>query len=133
MGHDTTGRVLGRCFAGRRDISGTLLRRGLVFVSADTSATFRKLEAVARKARKGFWGSKVERPSEFRAKRWAAAKSRAPDGCPIKGNVTSRGKVYVLPWSPSYGRIRIQRKRGERWFCSEREAIRAGWRLTSRS
>jgi endonuclease YncB( thermonuclease family) len=133
MGHDDSGRALGHCFAGRRDIGGTLIRRGFVFVSADHPRGYRKLEATARKARKGFWGSKVQRPSEYRAKRWAAAKRQAPDGCPIKGDVTSRGKVYVLPWSSNYRRIRIQMKRGERWFCSEREAIRAGWRLTSRS
>ncbi len=133
MGHDDSGRALGHCFAGRRDVGGTLIRRGVVFVSANHPRGYRKLEATARKARKGFWGSKVQRPSEYRAKRWAAAKRQAPDGCPIKGNVTSRGKVYVLPWSSNYRRIRIQMKRGERWFCTEREAIQAGWKLTSRS
>ena len=132
-GYDDNGRVLGQCIAGRRDVGRTLIRRGFVFVSKDHPDGYRKLEVAARKARKGFWGSKVQRPSEFRAKRWAAAKREAPDGCPIKGNVTARGKVYVLPWSPNYRRTRIQEKRGERWFCTEREAIQAGWRLTTQS
>jgi hypothetical protein len=34
----------------------------------------------------------------------------------------------VLPWSPDYDRGRIQKTRGERWFCSEREAEAAGFK-----
>jgi hypothetical protein len=48
--------------------------------------------------------------------------------CPIKGNITSSGHIYHMPWSPWYEKVRIDTAKGERWFCSEREALAAGWR-----
>ncbi len=38
------------------------------------------------------------------------------------------GMIYHMPWSPWYDRVRIDDSRGERWFCSEAEALAAGWR-----
>ena len=46
----------------------------------------------------------------------------------IKGNITSNGHIYHMPWSAWYDRVKIDEKRGERWFCSEAEATAAGWR-----
>jgi hypothetical protein len=65
---------------------------------------------------------------EFRDKRWASAETAAPNGCAIKGNVTAHGHIYHMPWSPWYGKVRIDPTKGERWFCSESEAKAAGWR-----
>ena len=59
---------------------------------------------------------------------WQEAKGRSPEGCPIKGQVTGSSRFYVLPWSPDYERARVQTARGERWFCSEQEAVAAGFK-----
>jgi len=49
--------------------------------------------------------------------------------CNIKGNISSSGeKIYHTPSSPWYSRTKISTSKGERWFCSEDEARRAGWR-----
>ena len=54
-------------------------------------------------------------------------------GCAIKGNVSRAGdRVYHLPGSRDYGRVRMDKGLGERWFCSEREAAAAGWRRAGR-
>ncbi len=37
-------------------------------------------------------------------------------------------RVYHTPDSPWYGRTDIDTDAGERWFCSEQEALDAGWR-----
>lgn len=47
--------------------------------------------------------------------------------CNIKGNI-SGDKIYHLPGCASYGKTTIDESKGERWFCSEKEAIDAGWR-----
>ncbi len=60
------------------------------------------------------------------------AAQRAPRRCPIKGNISSAGRIYHVPWSEWYERTRIDPARGERWFCSEDDAIRAGWRAPYR-
>lgn len=50
-------------------------------------------------------------------------------GCVIKGNIGSTGdKIYHLPGCGSYAKTSIDQARGERWFCSEQEAISVGWR-----
>jgi len=52
----------------------------------------------------------------------------------IKGNVNRKDeRIYHTPWgSRHYGRTRINTAKGERWFCSEREALDAGWRVPER-
>jgi hypothetical protein len=48
----------------------------------------------------------------------------------IKGNIsrTSGDRIYHVPGSSSYEETIIDESAGERWFCSEAEARRAGWR-----
>ena len=64
----------------------------------------------------------------FRHKRWEVAAQKAPQGCPIKGNISENGRIYHVPWSRDYAKTRIDTAKGERWFCSEKEALEAGWR-----
>jgi endonuclease YncB( thermonuclease family) len=131
-GSDSAGRALATCTSGKTDINAELVRRGHVFAESGLLARYASLEREARSTKTGLWSGDVERPSDFRAKIWEDAKKRAPDGCPIKGLVTNSGRVYVLPWSPEYARERVQKGRGERWFCSEHEALAAGWKAAAR-
>ncbi|YAL84494.1 thermonuclease family protein [Dermacoccaceae bacterium W4C1] len=49
-------------------------------------------------------------------------------GCTIKGNINNEGvKIYHVPGGRSYAKTKIN-KPGERMFCSEQEALAAGWR-----
>ena len=49
--------------------------------------------------------------------------------CRIKGNVNRVGeRIYFLPGERDYERVRMDRGAGKRWFCSEDQAIAAGWR-----
>ena len=138
---DEAGRALGTCTVRDRDIAEGLVRDGHVFALSGTfTSTYGALETEAQAQKAGVWRGTAERPSEFRAAQAErrvqaleeAAKS-APNGCPIKGQVTSGRKLYVVPGASDYGRIRIRTSRGERWFCSEEEAVAAGWRLSPRS
>ncbi len=53
-------------------------------------------------------------------------------GCDIKGNLgRKKSKIYHLPGSRSYRRTKINKK-GERWFCSEKQAQEAGWRAAGK-
>ena len=56
------------------------------------------------------------------------ANGNAHTQCLIKGNISSKGaKIYHLPGSSSYNSTKIDTKAGERWFCTEAEALAAGW------
>ena len=92
------------------------------------SDTYTPQEAQARSQQLGIWQAPNMPAWEFRAQKWSAAASEAPDGCPIKGNISDNGRIYHAPWSPWYDRTRINVAKGERWFCSEADALDAGWR-----
>lgn len=49
--------------------------------------------------------------------------------CTIKGNIGSKGeKIYHVVGCGSYTKTVIDESKGEKWFCTEKEAISAGWR-----
>jgi hypothetical protein len=54
-------------------------------------------------------------------------------GCNIKGNISLSGeRIYHVPGQEYYPATRIDWLRGERWFCSEAAARKAGWRRARR-
>lgn len=67
----------------------------------------------------------------------AAAPAPAPasdDGeCVIKGNISSSGeRIYHVPGQQNYDDTVITLSKGERWFCTETDALAAGWRKAKR-
>ncbi|WP_205704065.1 hypothetical protein [Candidatus Chloroploca sp. Khr17] len=67
----------------------------------------------------------------------AASPSTLPtpsSACVIKGNISiSRGiRYYHLPGMEDYEATIITPEKGERWFCTEAEAIAHGWRKAPR-
>lgn len=53
--------------------------------------------------------------------------------CNIKGNINSKKeKIYHMPGQRNYDDTVIDTSKGERWFCTEQEAVNAGWRKAKR-
>ena len=127
-GHDKYGRMLAVCFVGGEDINAKMVRQGYAWAFVKYSTSYVREEALARAEGVGVWQGDATPPWEFRAGRWTAAEGHAPSGCAIKGNVTRNGRIYHMPWSPWYAQIKIEPDKGKRWFCTEAEAIAAGWR-----
>ncbi|MBS0244532.1 MAG: thermonuclease family protein [Proteobacteria bacterium] len=127
-GLDKYKRVLGVCFAGNLELNAEMIQRGLAWAFVRYSSAYVSQEARARQARVGIWSGTAQPAWEYRAQKWHTAESTAPAGCAIKGNVTANGRIYHMPWSPWYDRVHMDDSKGKRWFCSEAEAIQAGWR-----
>jgi hypothetical protein len=53
----------------------------------------------------------------------------AQPGCVIKGNVSWNAdkKLYHVPGMQDYEATIINGQKGEKWFCTESEAIASGW------
>lgn len=53
-----------------------------------------------------------------------------PEACDIKGNVSfnTGERIYHVPGQAYYDETVINEDYGERWFCTEDEAVEAGWR-----
>ena len=82
---------------------------------------FRKLEKEAREAKRGLWAEEVK-----------PVQVKQTDKCLIKGNIGSKGKkIYHMPGMRCYKKTKIDESKGERWFCTEEEAVQAGWRKSS--
>jgi len=127
------GRFQATCQINSKDVAAEIVKKGYAFAQGMIFKTYADAEAAAREAKRGVWQGQVQRPADFRAQRWEVASKAAPDGCPIKGRVVRRAKVYVLPWALDYRQVRVRSRRGERWFCSEAEAAGAGFRQSSAS
>jgi len=127
---DRYNRAVAVCRAGGGDIGGSLVEAGWAIAYRRYSLTYVGLEDEARSARRGIWGLGFESPAEYRREQRAANVPPPPDlRCAIKGNISSSGvRIYHLPGSRAYAEVRIDPRKGERWFCSEREAAAAGWR-----
>lgn len=127
---DQYGRLIGTCISAGRNINAEMVRSGYAWAFIKYSPDFAGHQREAQAAGAGIWaaGNPGDAPWDYRQNRWARATEAAPAGCAIKGNVSSGGRIYHVPWSPWYDKVSISPDRGERWFCDEAEAEAAGWR-----
>jgi len=136
---DQYGRILAYAYVGGKMVNKLLLEKGLARVAVFPPNTkyvdeFREIQDEARKKGIGIWsienyvkedgfqsgGDKGQTGEDGR--RPSAEKScQNPT---IKGNINSRGeKIYHLPGGRYYDVTKA-----EEWFCTEEEAMKAGYR-----
>jgi endonuclease YncB( thermonuclease family) len=130
-------RFVAVCRLGSLDLNGWMVSQGLAIAYRKHSLDYIAEEAAAKAARRGLWAGTMVAPSEFRqeAAGQSAAASQQADrqDCRIKGNISASGeRIYHVPGGAFYKRTRVDPAYGERWFCTEDEAIAAGWRRSRR-
>jgi micrococcal nuclease len=132
---DRYGRLLRYILAGDIFVNRELVRLGLARAAnyppdIACTAELRAAEEEARAALRGFWGLLGSPTYATNAGASCAGGCLTPPaGCRIKGNINSEGeKIYHVPGGKYYEQTVIEPERGERWFCSEAEAVAAGWR-----
>ena len=125
-------RTVARCFLGEADVNAEMVRQGLAWAFVRYASDYAGIEAQARRAKIGIWQAPTQTAWDFRAGKWQSAADQAPQpGCAIKGNVNGQGeRIYHMPWSPFYTNVKMEfgKGKGKRWFCSETDAVEAGWR-----
>ena len=131
---DRFGRLLRYVWLGGRMVNARLVEEG--YATASTfppdvrySELFAILQAEARTHGSGLWGpcATPEAPSPTTA-------AGACDQPRIKGNIslTTGEKIYHVPGGYYYDDTVIDEAKGERWFCTEAEAVAVGWRKSKR-
>ena len=90
---------------------------------------FAKLERAARENNVGLWAKEGSENAPAEATADAQASSGGPscEEPTIKGNIGSGGKIYHVPGGRSY-----EQTKPEAMFCTEEEAIAAGFRKAAR-
>lgn len=127
-GQDDYGRTIAVCLSAGEDINAAMISSGMAWAFRKYALDYADLEDAARAGGLGVWQAETTTPWDFRAEKWEVAEQKAPNGCPIKGNISGNGRIYHAPWSPWYAKTKVSEDQGERWFCSEADAVRAGWR-----
>ena len=132
IGRDRYGRIIGKCHSKGLDIGQTMVADGMALAYRKYSKDYVAAEIAAKAERIGIWKSKFTEPWHWRRGR-RLTKTSSKENCKIKGNISRSGvRIYHMPNGTYYGRTKISESKGERWFCSEREARKAGWRKSKR-
>src|SRR6266404_6378373 len=136
---DQYGRVVAVCSAAGEDLNAWMVRHGWALAYRHYSTAYVPDEDAAHLAGVGMWRGTFDAPWDWRqGKRQGAAQvqSQAPVSsaaaagqCAIKGIISSKGeRIYHVPGGRYYDVTVIDTAKGERWFCTEAEAVAAGWR-----
>lgn len=102
-------------------VNEKLLEQGMVYfeVSEEHSKGLKPAAERAREKKVGIFSEKCTQSTN----------PEKPE-CEIKGNVSMDGKgnkMYRYPGCGQYGNTQVQLYRGDRWFCTEEEAKKAGF------
>jgi micrococcal nuclease len=132
---DRYGRLLRFVLSGEVFVNYELVRLGMARAATfppdvACQVEFKAAEDEARAAKVGLWGI-VLSPTSPGGGGGACGGGclTPPAGCRIKGNINASGdKIYHVPGGRYYDQTVIEPEKGERWFCSEEEAVAAGWR-----
>jgi len=130
-GREARGRYVGVCAIGGRDLGAEMVASGLALAYRSNSEAYVSQEEEAKAAKRGLWAGAFIEPWEWRkGKRLESENvSMQPPGCPIKGDITAKGeRIYHMPGGAQYRTVNVDTAVGERWFCNEEEAKKAGWK-----
>ncbi|MDU4671509.1 MAG: thermonuclease family protein [Finegoldia magna] len=130
---DVYERKLGYLFLDDEFINEKLLKEGMAKLYTKTtnqkySEPLRKAEQYARENKKGFWKDfYVNNPNLYL--KYTDSKGRGM----IKGNINAKGlKIYHMPNQKSYKDVKINFKKGEKYFVTEKEAQDEGFSKSSK-
>lgn len=134
---DRYGRLLRYVWVDGEMVNAVLVQEGYAMASTyppdvKYADLFASLQAQAREASRGLWGAACSSPTPEQAAAGVCDYSGTSQPV-IKGNISSSGeRIYHVPGGQYYDKTVIDEAKGERWFCTEAEAIAAGWRRSKR-
>ncbi len=90
---------------------------------------FKNAQKQAEANKAGLWSPNACNEDATKSASTNAIETSNANSCTIKGNISSsKEKIFHMIGCGSYNKTVIDESRGEKWFCSEKEAIDAGWR-----
>jgi len=114
------------------DLGEWMVLRGWAVAYVYYSYEYTRAEAIAKSRKRGIWASEFDMPWDWRQAQRNTDIGNAAD-CRIKGNINAKGeRIYHTPGGQQYDLVKVDLEKGERWFCTEAEAVAAGWRKSKR-
>jgi len=133
---DKYGRLLRYVYVDGVFVNDYLVREGFAHASSyppdiKYQEQFTRAEQEAQEFNRGLWEKCTGATQSVSNSTNQTANSQ--NGCLIKGNISSSGeKIYHMLGQYYYEKTVIDESRGEKWFCTEEEAISAGWRKSKK-
>ena len=127
-------RFISECWIGKISINSWLVKNGYALAYLQYSKKFFYDEKKAKENELGIWQGRFINPWEWRrGKRFNNDINSGEKICKIKGNISYKGqKIYHIPGDINYEKTKINENKGEKWFCSEKEAKTNGWRKSKK-
>lgn len=135
---DKYNRLLRYVYLGDEDVNLAIIASGYGYeytysVPYQKQAEYRAAQKSAESSKKGLWADNACVAQSAAGTTDSSVSNGGNtvgiEKCDIKGNINSRGeRIYHVPGQRYYDRTKINTSAGERWFCSERDAVSAGWR-----
>jgi len=111
-----------------------LVRHGYAKIMAEPpDHKYRSLVKLAQEMaisdKEGIWTECLDQMTEEETRKKIGDLPSDPN-CVIKGNISFHeyGRTYFTPDCPNYSRVKIDFNKGEKYFCTEQEAIDAGFK-----
>jgi endonuclease YncB( thermonuclease family) len=126
---DVSGRQIASVWVGDTWIDQKLIATGWVAYASSTLDQDHLLQNLDRENRQNKNGIYSAKCTQF--------VNPVNPKCTIKGNIVEEWvnqgeKIYHKPDCPQYKFVRVELYRGEQWFCTEKEALAAGYRKSDR-
>jgi len=148
-GYDRYNRLIAVCNIFGQDLNAWMVIQGWALAYRYYSSDYVRQEERASAKKRGIWQGEFVAPWDWRqSQRLQTAQAQQPialtqqpsapaaesSDCLIKGNISinTGERIYHVPGGQYYDRTRISPSKGERWFCTEQEALTAGWRPSKR-
>lgn len=140
---DKYNRLLRYVYLDNEDIGLTIIQKGYGYeytynIPYAKQSEYKAAEKQAESTGQGLWATNACATSSTSTNQQSTTPQAAPQSqstskdsstCSIKGNINNSGEhIYHLPGQKYYNSTKIDTSKGERWFCTEQEAINAGWR-----
>ena len=115
--HDKFRRLVAQVYSPDGNVNEIMISKGLAYIeSGASSQALGPATDQAREKKLGIFSDKCTQTV-----------NKSQPKCDIKGN-DRNGKIYYLPSCGVYPNVTVQLYLGDQWFCTEKEAIKAGFR-----
>jgi len=129
-------RLVSICYLNKLNLNLWMVKSGWALAYRRYSSAYTDAEFFAKNEKLGIWSGAFIVPSAWRQGKRSKTNEfskRKHKKCRIKGNISRTGnRIFHKPEDRDYSKTKIDPDSGERWFCSEKAAQRAGWRRAKR-
>jgi endonuclease YncB( thermonuclease family) len=120
--------VTGACQIDGKDLGEVMVGQGYAVALPNAVPSYQSTQDAARDAKLGLWRGAFIQPGDWRQGARLEGETTDTIFCVVKGAINEKDqRIFYIPSDETYKDVAIDPEKGERMFCSDDEAILAGW------